>query len=196
MNVHTGKTEKNQSKAAANNLSENQYSNASAFQFANNRTETNAQRELQTMGNHRPHLKQSIAQMPSIAPVQRMTKRGGVAASVMQADKIAKHVVATAGQQAHANATFGNVTMVTNAAAVTGVVDADAHNFIEAPAVRSDRHDIQANVAGVSVYEKSPHFPGEGSPSACTVNNQNTLCEIGVVKKGDDTVSVTHFQSA
>jgi hypothetical protein len=166
MNVHAGKTQENQSRAAADNLTVNQH-----------------------------HLSPSVSQISLAAPLQRMTKRGGAAASVVQGDKVAKHVVAAVGQQAHADALFGDVTMVTNQAAITGVVDADAHNFLELAPARSARHDIQANVAGVSVYEKSPHFPGEGSPSACSVNNKNTLCEIGVVKKGDDTVSVTHFQS-
>jgi hypothetical protein len=126
--------------------------------------------------------------------VQKMTVRNGIVNSVLSPTTQVKHVEPTATQNARATNEYGSRTFVTNSADITGIVDADAHNFTEALGVKSDpRFDFQANVT-VSQYMKTPPNLGAGQPVVQTINNAQTMCEIGVIKNGVDAIQVTHFK--
>lgn len=128
--------------------------------------------------------------------VQRMKVRNAPKASTLSGPTAAKHVEANAATQAaRAEAEYGSRTFVTNASLITNAVDADGHNFTEASNVASDRYDFNATVK-VSVYMKTPPNFGAGQPVVKTIDNEDKPCEIGVQKKGDDTIKVTHFKLA
>lgn len=61
MNTHADKTQKNKSKAVANNLPKLQNSGKSILKFADNRPETAVQRKLQAVINYSPRLQQMKA---------------------------------------------------------------------------------------------------------------------------------------
>jgi hypothetical protein len=126
--------------------------------------------------------------------IQKMTVGNAAKTSTLSAATNLKHVEPAGTQQSRADAEYGSRTFVTNAGDITGVVDANAHNF-ESNGQRSARFDFNANVP-ISQYMKTPPNLGAGQPSVQTINNQQTECEIGVVKTGDDQIQVTHFKKA
>jgi hypothetical protein len=127
--------------------------------------------------------------------VQRMSVRAVATASTLSGPTATKHVEPAATQQARANAEYGSRTFVLTAAAITDVVDANNHNFVEANGIASARFNFNAMVP-VSVYMKTPPDLGAGHVANRTVDNTATNCQIGVEKKGDDTIKVTHFKVA
>lgn len=134
----------------------------------------------------------AVAQRATSQPVQRMKIRTTNKASVLSGATNSKHVMAADDQEAAARADYTSSTFVTSANAITGVVDANDHNFTEANGVVSDRFDFEANVV-ISFWSKT-EGPGRNKPVERTINNQATNCEIGVKKTGDDKVQVTHLQ--
>jgi len=121
-----------------------------------------------------------------------MKIRGSDTAAVVSGTTHDKHVVAANAQQAAAVGAYLHSTFVVSDAALTDAVNANNHDFNEGNGVKSARFDFDANIA-ISQYDKT-EGPGQDKPVSKTIDNNATLCEIGVVKTGDDRIQVTHFR--
>jgi hypothetical protein len=131
-----------------------------------------------------------------VATVQRMKVQGANTLSEVSSPTKTKHVVALANQATQAEANYGDSTFVTSDQALTAPVNANTYNFTEPTGTKSGRKDIQANVV-IYQYNKTGNPPGglaKNQPVTLAINGVSTLCEIGVVKGGDDKLKITHFK--
>lgn len=130
--------------------------------------------------------------------IQKMKIRGTDQPSEVSSTTKNKHVVAVGDQATKAEEAYGSSTFVTSEAILTSAVNANAHNFTEAANAKSARFDFEANVP-IYQWDKTgpraiPERFAKGEPVSKTIDGQNTTCEIGVVKGGDDKIKVTHFK--
>ncbi|HAX90316.1 MAG TPA: hypothetical protein DCY91_29780 [Cyanobacteria bacterium UBA11370] len=128
--------------------------------------------------------------------VQRMKVRGVDKPSEVSSPTRTKHVVALSNQAATAQANYGDSTFVVSEDVLTNAVNANNYDFPEQSGVKSARQDIQANVV-IYQYTKTEAPPGgfaKTKPVTLTINGVSTLCEIGVIKGGDDVLKITHFK--
>jgi hypothetical protein len=128
-------------------------------------------------------------------PIRRMKVGGKATDATVSGTTRKKHVAATGAQQAIATAEFGSMTFVTSDQVLVDAVKANAHNFDSGPG-RSDRVDVEITVP-IYQWEKTnppPAGMAKGQPSSKTIDGVATKCEVGVVKTGDDSLSITHFK--
>lgn len=131
------------------------------------------------------------AQRASGATLQRMKIRGTPSASTVAGPTAAKHVAALEAQAATAKAAYADSTFVTSAAALTGPVDSNDHNFTDAATSRSERFDFTTSLS-VHQYRKTAGFANGGEVEK-SIDGVATNCEIGVIKTGADALSINHF---
>ncbi len=125
-----------------------------------------------------------------------MKIQGTDKASEVNSATSTKHVVAETDQERKAKENYGDSTFVLSSSVLTEAVDANTHDFTDAPGVKSDRKDIQAMVV-IYLYTKTGDPPsgfGKNQPVKLAINGVSTLCEIGVIKSGDDKLKITHFK--
>ena len=137
-------------------------------------------------------------QADRLQTIRRMRVRGTVTPSVVSPATHDKHVAAAADQEKVAEGNYTSTTFVTNDADLTGVVDADNHNFTEPHGTRSAQMAVYANLT-ISQYDKATSKAsggwGAGKPVVKKIDAVSTPCEIGVAKNGVDEIQVTHFQA-
>lgn len=128
-------------------------------------------------------------------PIRRMKVAGKDVAATVSGTTMKKHVAAVGDQEAKATAEFGSMTFVTSDQVLIDAAKANAHDFPAGPD-RSDRKDVEITVP-IYQWEKTNPPPGgmaKGQPSSKTIDGVASKCEVGVVKTGDGSLSITHFK--
>lgn len=127
--------------------------------------------------------------------IRRMKIDGKVEDATVSGTTRKKHVAATAAQEAIAIAEFGSMTFVTSDQVLIDAVKANAWDFPSGRAA-SARKDVEITVP-IYQWEKTGEPPAgmaKGQPSKKSIDGVATKCEVGVVKTGDDRLSITHFK--
>jgi hypothetical protein len=126
-------------------------------------------------------------------PVQRMKVDGVKVTSALSSDTRKKHVgpASIDEQKALAEAQYLHTTFVTAETDITGIVDADGHDF-PGSSKASDQFNLVTNV---KTYLWQKLEPGKGKPVKLVVEGKDTECEIGVIKNGENAIRVVHFRS-
>lgn len=128
--------------------------------------------------------------------VQKMSVRGTNTMSSLTTGTANKHVKSLAEQAQAAKDGFGDRTFVVNNTALTAPIDANAHDFTEASAIKSDRKVIVANV-DIYRYNKTDRTQEglkKGKDVLLAIDNVSTPCEIGAYKTGNDEIKIDHFK--